>query len=518
MLGELGTLLTRLEIDDSKIATSLNKTSNEFSKLASKINDFGNIAGTVIKGVTIAFTAVEAATIGVSVALVKMSQRAGTIEGVSRGFEKNFGDVTKSLNTLRSAAQGTISDFDLMSSANKAALLGVTSDVKKLAGLMVTARLRARELGTTATDAFNDIVIGIGRKSPLILDNLGIKIPDAIKKAMESMSEAEQMQTLLNYAIQDGIDLSKQYSSTSLTAADKAAILAAQWTNLKDAFSNALSPIGELITMGLSPIVEWLTKGAEALGNFIDNLGIDFEERIQAAKGFMEDWWGMNKEKFQPGIEKITQKLGGSGGLAEAIRGLFYPTDEAKDKLSKLLTDAILKILDSIGKDGGLIDKIEGLAESMKNTQWDKMAKNFKTIADAAQILLDTLSLLVEAYAGWKYLLGGLDTEIGDTGVTKGDIINEKLSGHQNKGTSAGVKSSWATGGIIDDNTAIVGEDGPELLIGQKGRRILNTRETSNVLSTQGNKTTNINNVFNVSTDVDMAVITRQLNWMYRRM
>jgi hypothetical protein len=352
------------------------------------------------------------------------------------------------------------------------------------------------------------------------LDNLGIKIPDALKATMEGMSVAEQMQTLLNYAIEDGIELSKQYGDVSLTAADRAAILSASWANLKDAANQAVSPIGEFISMGLAPIVEWLTKGVEAIGAFIDGLGIDFEERVTAAKGFMEDWWTSNKEKFQPSIERITEKLGGEGGLASAIKGLFYPTDEAKNKLEDLLTDAVLKILDSIGKDGGLIDKIEGLAESMKNTQWSKMAKNFKTIADAAQILLDVLSKLIEAYTGWQTILGGLDTEIGNTGITKGEVINEMLYGHQNKYNNGG-GGSWgadASGGIIDSDNTLVGENGPELLQGQKGKRILNATETKNVLNQNSEKKFNIVNNYNISTAVDMAVISRQLNWMYRKL
>ena len=45
-----------------------------------------------------------------------------------------------------------------------------------MTALINVARSRGAAMGLTLTQAFNDIVTGLGRESALILDNLGITI------------------------------------------------------------------------------------------------------------------------------------------------------------------------------------------------------------------------------------------------------------------------------------------------------------------------------------------------------
>jgi hypothetical protein len=63
-----------------------------------------------------------------------------------------------------------------MLSANKAMSLGVADSTDEFTTLMEIARVKAKNMGLSTTQAFNDIVTGLGRSSPLILDNLGITI------------------------------------------------------------------------------------------------------------------------------------------------------------------------------------------------------------------------------------------------------------------------------------------------------------------------------------------------------
>jgi len=265
-------------------------------KASAALHKFGTGAEGVASGLKKSFKAVSVAvaTVTASVtagtyAFVKMSERVGKIEGLSLGFERNFGNMENSLNSFRKASQGMVSDMDLMQTANRAALLGVTTDVGKLSGLMVTARLRGREMGMSMTDAFNDIVTGIGRSSPLILDNLGIKIPDALTEAMKSMSEAKKMQTLLNFAIKDGAKIASQYGDViQLTAGEKTAILKATFVNIKDNILNSFIPaLSSLVYDGLAPVLNMIQKLTSEDGlkgmlellktgesKILDNLGI----------------------------------------------------------------------------------------------------------------------------------------------------------------------------------------------------------------------------------------------------
>ncbi|MCZ2337254.1 MAG: hypothetical protein LC127_03455, partial [Chitinophagales bacterium] len=218
--------IIEVQLDD-KASSGLKKLQTNTDSVSSKMKAaFNKIA--------VAVAATTAAIGGATAAIMSMASRAGKIESLSLGFERNFGDMEKALESFRKASAGMVSDFDLMQTANRAALLGVTTDVDKLSGLMVTARLRGREMGMDMTQAFSDIVTGIGRGSPLILDNLGIKIPDALTKSMEKMDETQKVQTLLNYAIEDGARIAEEYGVVNMTAGEKVEALKSKVVNLKD--------------------------------------------------------------------------------------------------------------------------------------------------------------------------------------------------------------------------------------------------------------------------------------------
>jgi len=233
------------------------KASSGLKKLQTNTDSVSSGMKAAFNKITIAVAATTAAIGGATAAIMSMASRAGKIESLSLGFERNFGDMEKALESFRKASAGMVSDFDLMQTANRAALLGVTTDVDKLSGLMVTARLRGREMGMDMTQAFSDIVTGIGRGSPLILDNLGIKIPDALTKSMEKMDETQKVQTLLNYAIEDGARIAEEYGEVNMTAGEKVEALKSKVVNLKDeALAKLADPLGKIIDQ----FSKWIDK------------------------------------------------------------------------------------------------------------------------------------------------------------------------------------------------------------------------------------------------------------------
>lgn len=111
------------------------------------------------------------------------------------------------------ASLGTVSDMDIITSANKAMMLGVGGSAEQLAELMEIAAFRGRAMGLDTTQAFDDMVRGIGRMSPMILDNLGIvvdaegtyaKYAESIGKSSGELTRAEKIQALLNKVIEEG--------------------------------------------------------------------------------------------------------------------------------------------------------------------------------------------------------------------------------------------------------------------------------------------------------------------------
>jgi hypothetical protein len=101
-----------------------------------------------------------------------MAKLAGNVEAVDRAFKKQVTNSEGLLYKLRKATQGTVQDIDLMQRALKFQNFG--GDVQKLPELLEFAAVRAQQTGESVDYLVNSIVNGIGRKSLLILDNLGI--------------------------------------------------------------------------------------------------------------------------------------------------------------------------------------------------------------------------------------------------------------------------------------------------------------------------------------------------------
>ncbi len=108
------------------------------------------------------------------------------------------------ISSLRKASAETISNRNLVLTASRAMALGVTSDSEKMGKLLEIARNRATLFGVDTTKAFDDIVTGIGRGSPIILDNLGIRIPAGFAQMTQGMTEAQKVSKLLELVLADG--------------------------------------------------------------------------------------------------------------------------------------------------------------------------------------------------------------------------------------------------------------------------------------------------------------------------
>ncbi len=109
-----------------------------------------------------------AAAVVVAIAGVKkamdFSKEGAKIQQSMEATANQFGiSIDKMLSKLREASAGTVADSDLISSANRAMALNVTKDMDKMAQLMEVARARGKAMGLDTTEAFSDIVTGIGR-------------------------------------------------------------------------------------------------------------------------------------------------------------------------------------------------------------------------------------------------------------------------------------------------------------------------------------------------------------------
>jgi len=111
---------------------------------------------------------------GATKGIFTLAQAHGDFATIQAQFLAMTKDETSMLIDLQKATAGTVSDFDLMASANKAFLLGVPKEL--FPELAEGARLYARAMNIDVKSAINDVATGVGRQSQFILDNIGINI------------------------------------------------------------------------------------------------------------------------------------------------------------------------------------------------------------------------------------------------------------------------------------------------------------------------------------------------------
>lgn len=191
-----------------------------------KTNDsFDRMKGTVIMA-TKAFIAFKALQIFQNILrevgefIKKAPEVAAKAEGIQKAFNKL--NDSKLLSTLRADTKGLVNDILLMQSTVKASSFGIP--IQNLSKYLKFAQQRAQETGESVDYLTESIINGIGRKSPLILDNLGISAA-RLKKEMSGGADIIQATTKI---VEE--ELAKQ-GDLALTTADKAAQANVKWEN-----------------------------------------------------------------------------------------------------------------------------------------------------------------------------------------------------------------------------------------------------------------------------------------------
>jgi hypothetical protein len=225
-----------------------------FSK---NVKNIGNIIGATFAVGVIQDFAMEA---------VKLGDQLAAAE---KGFQR-FG-TTADLDTLKKSTKGMVSEVKLLQQAIQAGNFGIP--IKELGTLFEFAQRRAKETGQEVDFLTNSIVTGIGRKSPLILDNLGISAVQLKERlggvSAEAASIADVTKVVAEIAKEE---LGKMGKSTD-SATDKVAQMATKWEDFKADF-------GQVIAPSVISTIDGITAAASGLATF---LGKAFEGIAVAA-------------------------------------------------------------------------------------------------------------------------------------------------------------------------------------------------------------------------------------------
>jgi len=227
------------------------------SNMSGMLQVFGGNVLTKIAGVGVGFASELKDMVKQGVELA----RAG--EGVRIAFERlGRGDLLKG---LREATHGTVTDLELMKAAVK--FNDFKLPVEELGTMLAFAQQKAKDTGQSVDYMVDSIVTGLGRKSLMILDNLGLsatEIRDKMKETgdmtkavgeiiREQMAKAgDYVETAADRATKANVELENAMTRLGETFQPLTDAANSMWTDIKvgalDLLNNAVRPLINALT------------------------------------------------------------------------------------------------------------------------------------------------------------------------------------------------------------------------------------------------------------------------------
>ena len=189
------------------------------------------------KGAELMETAFRKVTDSISETIDKSIELAESADGITHAFEKI--GTEDYLQELRTATKGTVSDIELMQAAVKAKDFRIP--LEDLGKYLSFAQLKAQQTGQSLDYMVDSIVTGLGRKSPMILDNLGLSAAEISEKTKETGDFMKGVASIVEKNLAEA-------GETYISAADRAAQRTIELENAQLALGKALLPIKEEFT------------------------------------------------------------------------------------------------------------------------------------------------------------------------------------------------------------------------------------------------------------------------------
>lgn len=229
-----GVLEQRLKDVSGRIA-ELKQNAKSFGELASDDTVNGVLLGNLLtKGAELFSDKVREFKDSIAELINGGLEMAEQADGVTKAF--NSLNQEGLLDNLRKATKGTVNDVQLMTAAVQAKDFRIP--LEDLGKYLEFAQLKAQQTGQSVDYMTNSIVTGLGRKSPMILDNLGISAAEISEKTKETgdfmKAVAEIVDTQLAAA-----------GETYISAADRAAQKTVELQNAQKSLGDEILPLKE---------------------------------------------------------------------------------------------------------------------------------------------------------------------------------------------------------------------------------------------------------------------------------
>ena len=216
------------------LGSSAKGATTQTTGLQRAFSSFGKAAPGVLKVVATAAAAAGGAIAALALGVIKLGQRGAEISAIETSFQSLTAAVGESGETMvaitQTATKGLVTDLEIMTAANKGLLLGLPITSDSMGELAKTAVVLGKAMGQGAGKSLDDLIIALGRSSPLILDNLGltVKVGEAneayakkLGKTSSQLTEAEKKMAFYEAALEAARVKVAQIGGVQLTFGDQ---------------------------------------------------------------------------------------------------------------------------------------------------------------------------------------------------------------------------------------------------------------------------------------------------------
>lgn len=299
-----------LSLDDTSFNRGMDSAEGRMTSAGTKLEGFAggitNVIGGVGKAAAIGATAIVGATTAIGTGMFELAREAAPIQGIANAFDGIATASGKSsdevLKALKDSSKGMIKNTDLMMSYNSAAQLVSTEFANQLPDAMQYLTKVAAATGQDMGFMMDSLVKGVGRASPMILDNLGIQV---------NLTEATE-----EYAKSIGKNADELTKSEVQTAFMNKTLeaLKANTASMPDITDNASTKWGQFQTR---------------LANFKDDIGVKLLPFFEVVLDLLMQMADAALPVLMPLIEGLangfTSLIGGLGGVGGVIENTVMP-------------------------------------------------------------------------------------------------------------------------------------------------------------------------------------------------
>lgn len=296
--------------------------------------------------------------------LKSVTQEAAGIQTVRAAFQGLTGDAEGMLAKLRAGTSGMVADTELLKSYNSAAQLVGKTFADQLPGAMGYLSKVAQASGQDMGYMLDSLVKGVGRLSPMILDNLGIQVNlteanDAYAKKMgkttEEMTKAEQQTAMMNLVMAKLETNTANMPDAMGSAAQQIASFGTTMQNLRIELGTQLVPVLQTITsaMGEALAGEGMSAAMEAIGGAAQRLAGALNEILPRMVDLAAQALPALLTGFGELVWRISDVVSGIASLTTWFTAHFDPATVAAAAGAVAMALGIAKVIAAVQAMGG---------------------------------------------------------------------------------------------------------------------------------------------------------------------